>query len=327
MSALCECGITAADGGLLTARVRAEGVRIAGVDLQLQRPLQILRGLDGRTPEECLRLLPLLFPMCGSAHALAALQAVESAAGIAADPAHEAARATLVLADAMAAHVWRECIDWMHLLQVPAEPALVAAARGLVGQIARASYPDGDWCRPGGGRLAPDLAALEQAREVVSHLQAGLQQLQASERVQDAAHLALAGAGALWRGWLQRSIADQADATRASLQVLAARLKSTGALLPVPAAAEPCERLDGSGQGSVQTARGPLEYRLTLAQGRWMGCEVRSPTDRTFAPGGPATHLLARLHQAHDPLRAVRWVIAALDPCVAVEVRAAGTQA
>ena len=27
-----------------------------------------------------------------------------------------------------------------------------------------------------------------------------------------------------------------------------------------------------------------------------------------------------------DPLRAVRWVIAALDPCVAVEVRAAGTQ-
>ena len=98
------------------------------------------------------------------------------------------------------------------------------------------------------------------------------------------------------------------------------------ALLPVPAAAEPCERLDGSGQGSVQTARGPLEYRLTLAQGRWRDCEVRSPTDRTFAPGGPATHLLARLHQAHDPLRAVRWVIAALDPCVAVEVRAAGTQ-
>lgn len=140
-------------------------------------------------------------------------------------------------------------------------------------------------------------------------------------------HQALAGAGALWRGWLQRSIADQGDASRANLQTLAARLKSTGALLPVPAAADPCERLDGSGQGSVQTARGPLEYRLTLAQGRWIDCQIKSPTDRTFAPGGPATQLLARLHQANDPLRAVRWVIAALDPCVAVEVRAAASQA
>ncbi len=327
MSAARAFGIAAADDGLLTARVRAEGVRIAGVDLQLLRPLQILKGLSGRTPEECLRLLPLLFPLCGSAHALAALQAVEDAAGIVPDPAHVAARATLVLADAMAAHVWRECIDWMQLLQLPAESAPVAAARRLVGQIARASYPDGDWCRPGGGRLAPDVAALEQACAALSQLQSGLQQLQASERVQAGIHQALAGAGALWRGWLQRSIADQGDASRANLQTLAARLKSTGALLPVPAAADPCERLDGSGQGSVQTARGPLEYRLTLAQGRWIDCQIKSPTDRTFAPGGPATQLLARLHQANDPLRAVRWVIAALDPCVAVEVRAAASQA
>lgn len=327
MTAPGASGIAAADGGTLIARVRADGSRIAGVDLQLQRPLRILKALEGRTPEECLRLLPLLFPLCGSAHALAALQAVENAAGIAPDPAHVSARSTLALADAMAAHVWRECIDWMHLLQLPAEPAPVAAARRLVGQIARASYPDGDWRRPGGGRLAPDMAALEQACEALAQLQSDLQRLQASERVQDGIHQALAGAGSLWRGWLQRSISELADATRASLQILAARLKSTGMLLPVPAAADPCERLDGSGQGSVQTARGPLEYHLTMAQGRWMGCEVRSPTDRTFAPGGPATQLLARLHQAHDPLRAVRWVIAALDPCVAVEVRAAGTQA
>lgn len=323
MNAPATSGIDAADGGILVARVRADGSRIAGVDLQLQRPLRILTALEGRQPEEVLRLLPLLFPLCGSAHALAALQAVENAAGIAPDPAHVSARSTLALADAMAAHVWRECIDWMQLLQVPAEPATVAAARSIVGQIARASYPDGDWCRPGGGRLAPDMLGLEQACEAIAQLQSDLQRLQASERVQDGIHLALAGTGALWRGWLQRSLAELADATRASLQILAARLRSTGALLPVPAAASYCEQLDGSGQGSVQTARGPLECRLTLVQGRWRDCQVKSPTDRTFAPGGPATQLLARLHQAYDPLRAVRWVIAALDPCVPVEVRAA----
>lgn len=315
------------DGGLLTAWVQAQGGRIAGVDLQLQRPLEVLKGLDGRAPAECLRLLPNLFPLCGSAHALAALQAVEAAAGIALEPAHLAVRGTLALADAMAAHVWRECIDWMALLDLPAVPAPVAAARRLVGRIAAACYPDGDWCRPGGGRLAPDAAALAQAREDLALLQAALRQVQALGRLQDAVAQALAGTGSQWQGWLQHSFRELADATGASLTVLAARLKSTSALLPAPAAAEFPERLDGCGEGSVQTARGPLEYRVTLAAGRWMDCRLEAPTDRSFAPGGPAAQLLAQLRQAGDPLRAVRWIIAGLDPCVAVLVRAGGRPA
>lgn len=325
MSAAGAAGMVAADSGVLIARVRADGCRVDGVDLQLQRPLRILNGLEGRTPDDCLRLLPKLFPLCGSAHALAALEAVENAAGIVPDPAHVAARATLAIADAVAAHIWRECIDWMQLLALPMEPAPVAAARKLVAQIARASYPDGDWCRPGGGRLSPDLPALQQAREHLAELQSGLQSLRAGERVQGGIDQALAGAGALWRGWLQRSFEELANGTRAGLGILAARLQSSAVLLPSPAAADLTRQWAGTGQGSVQTARGPLEYRVTLAGGRWVGCQVEAPTDRQFAPGGPAVQLLAHLRQARDPLRAVRWIIAAFDPCVAVELRSADT--
>jgi hypothetical protein len=48
-----------------------------------------------------------------------------------------------------------------------------------------------------------------------------------------------------------------------------------------------------------------------------------APTDRIFCADGPVAQMLDRLARADDPLRTVRWVLAAWDPCIEVRVEAA----
>lgn len=129
--------ITAADrmikpsAGVLTASVRFHGQVIEAIDLKLERPLQVLAGLHGKRPADCLRLLPLLFPLCGTAHASAALQAIEAAASVVPEPVHALARSALAMAVRLAAEVWRTCIDWALLTQTgSAEAGRAGAASG-----------------------------------------------------------------------------------------------------------------------------------------------------------------------------------------------------
>jgi hypothetical protein len=88
--------------------------------------------------------------------------------------------------------------------------------------------------------------------------------------------------------------------------------RAEAAFAPRAAAAAP-----GDARAVVATARGPLRWRLSVADGRVTGAEVRAPTDWTLAPGGPAAGLLTGL-----PVRpgAVARALAAADPCGGLDV-------
>jgi hypothetical protein len=90
---------------------QANGVRIAS-----GRPDAAARLLLGKTPEQVLDTVPLLFTLCGNAQAYAALQACRAALDMEPEPELDAARDMLVQLETLREHAWRILLDWPHFL-------------------------------------------------------------------------------------------------------------------------------------------------------------------------------------------------------------------
>lgn len=147
--------------GSVAVRLETAAGRVRAVSVQVRRP-SAARALCGRTPEEAMRLVPLLFSLCGTAQSLAAAGALEGALGLDARP-HAAARALLAEAEAATNHAWQVLIDWPARLGDAPQPRELAGLRAAAAAIRPALYPARDGLRPGGGGLRPDRAALTTA--------------------------------------------------------------------------------------------------------------------------------------------------------------------
>ena len=82
------------------------------VKVDLKEPADVTGLLTGRTPEDVIRLIPALYSLCGTAHASAAAEALEAAAGRGADPVTRRHRAALVLMERAREHILRIALDW-----------------------------------------------------------------------------------------------------------------------------------------------------------------------------------------------------------------------
>ncbi|TRW89767.1 nickel-dependent hydrogenase large subunit [Candidatus Methylobacter oryzae] len=83
-----------------------------GVNIASSRPDTIAQVLTGKTPEQVLDTVPLLFSLCGNAQAYAALQACRVALGMTAEPELDSARDMLVQLETLREHAWRILLDW-----------------------------------------------------------------------------------------------------------------------------------------------------------------------------------------------------------------------
>lgn len=70
------------------------------------------------------------------------------------------------------------------------------------------------------------------------------------------------------------------------------------------------------GAGLVETARGPLAYFTTVADGRLAQLRNVAPTEWNFHPTGPFMTAIAAAPKVPDPAQAARWLAASFDPCV-----------
>jgi len=86
--------------------------KVTGVNIASSRPEAIAQVFIGKTPEQVLDTVPLLFTLCGNAQAYAALQACRAALGMAAEPALDSARDMLVQLETLREHAWRILLDW-----------------------------------------------------------------------------------------------------------------------------------------------------------------------------------------------------------------------
>jgi coenzyme F420-reducing hydrogenase alpha subunit len=100
---------------------------VTGVQIASSRPDAIAKVLIGKTPDQVLDTVPLLFTLCGNAQAYAALSACRAALGMEAESDTDSARDMLVQLETLREHVWRISLDWpVFVGLVPDKKALAA---------------------------------------------------------------------------------------------------------------------------------------------------------------------------------------------------------
>jgi coenzyme F420-reducing hydrogenase alpha subunit len=334
----------------LTVTLGVEDGRVARVAIASTRSPQAARLLAGRAPAQATQLLSTVFSLCGTAQTLAALAAIEAAAGTAVSPDHHTARRQMLRAETVAEHLLGMARDWPEVLGEAPDLSAVKPLRPAVAACRKALYPDGDWHRPGGGRLAPDEAALESVsgtlKSAADHVLPGIA-ARLLRRVADAG-LTEFGASPVplmppdAAGRLGERLA--ADADFAALpdldgtvhetgplarhpmggNGLLARLQARGAevnallLSPPPLKAEEGW---GGGLGAVEAARGLLLHHVRLDAGTIADFRILAPTEWNLHPNGPlALGLVGTAADEGLEWRA-RLLCLALDPCVACRIR------
>ncbi|TAL41495.1 MAG: Ni,Fe-hydrogenase I large subunit, partial [Methylovulum sp.] len=101
---------------------QATGARIAS-----SRPDAAARVLLGKTPEQVLDTVPLLFTLCGNAQAYAALLVCRAALGMAGEPELDTGRDMLVQLETLREHAWRILLDWPGFIGIAPDKKVLAA--------------------------------------------------------------------------------------------------------------------------------------------------------------------------------------------------------
>ncbi len=93
------------DAGKLKITLWCENGKVR-VEIESARPLHTSRLFIGKTPEQTLKILPLLFNVCGVAQSFAAFTACSQALGIIENPVETAARNFLLNVEIVREHTW-----------------------------------------------------------------------------------------------------------------------------------------------------------------------------------------------------------------------------
>lgn len=154
--------------GRLHIEVVWGGKTVRAVFIRSSRPFGAIRIMEGKTLQQAVAGVPMLFSACGRAQGVAAVMAAEAALGIDAPETVRAVRMRLALGEIIHEYLWRTLIDW------PTEAGVrprVQALAGMRRTLAAALEPlaTGGWNRIGAATLADNgelwLAALRELRD------------------------------------------------------------------------------------------------------------------------------------------------------------------
>src|SRR5664279_1213609 len=117
----------------LEQQIRLDAVpvdgRLVAIGLTTTRTSGLADSLAAQPLEDVPQVLARLFPLCGTAHAIAGLAAIEAALGIEVSPAQRDFRELMLLAEHGAALGWRILMDWPPLLGRPSDVRACANIR------------------------------------------------------------------------------------------------------------------------------------------------------------------------------------------------------
>ena len=317
------------DPGCVRLRLRVDDGRVAAAAVASERP-SVGQALRGRAADAAVRLVPLLFALCGQAQGRAATLALAAARGdgcpAGLDPA--------IQGEALREHLWRWLLDLPALLGLPVmqlEYVCAAAAIQSGRRDELAALLNG----PAITDLQRRLVVLDEPAAAAPRL---LPPLDARASLDwwprlDAEFCRLpqwqgaaAETGAIGRqgGTAQALAAPLAARWLARLDELRAwaegkaQVGAAGTASAVPVVAGAPKR----GRALVETARGVLMHEIELDGERIADYLIVAPTEWNFHPQGPLAGWLTG-RDATDPetLRAfAARAVAALDPCVRWEL-------
>jgi len=178
----------------VTLTLTAKAGRVARCRVTRHRPGSPAAVLVGQTPDRAVRLVGVLFSLCGTAQRAAALQALEAALAVPVAPAVIAARQALVLIEALDQGIVRLGLSWAPLVGCAGEAgALRDLRRQMEGARAEIIGAVEGWARIGGGSGAASWPPSALA-DRVSTLRAGLGRWLPDAQTR-------AGSVARWRAW------------------------------------------------------------------------------------------------------------------------------
>jgi len=123
---------------LFPQRAKNEQVKVTS-----SRPVQASRVLIGKTPEQALSIIPLLFSICGIAQSHTALSALQKCLGIESNATEVAAHNMLVLIENAKEHLLRIALDWPKLFSLEPDVLKLSYLSQLTGQFRAALYEQG----------------------------------------------------------------------------------------------------------------------------------------------------------------------------------------
>lgn len=308
-----KLGLTVVGGRIDAVRVASERPAVAGL-------------LRGRDADQAVRLVPLLFALCGRAQGRAAELALAAARG-----GEQAAMLDAAIQrEALRENLWRWLLDLPLLVGGSAmREEFVAALRWL--EDGRRGELGGLLAGAGIADLVWRLAAMEDVTDVAPRL---LSALDAAESLRHWPRLdaefcsrplwqgAAAETGALARaggaGSSAPALASRWMARLRELRDWADGREKVGA--PGTVSAAPVD--SGVGRALVETARGLLMHEVVLDGGKIADYLIAAPTEWNFHPQGPLVAWLAGRDAAdRDAVQGLAGrAVAALDPCVRWEL-------
>ena len=313
------------DPGCVRLRLGSAGGQIITVSVASDRPA-VAQALRGRPADEAVRLVPLLFALCGKAQGRAAELALDAARGRDCAAHIDAA----IQAEVMREHLWRWLLDLPPLLgeaplqaEFRAGAACIAAGRraelaGLLdapcfANMSRRLLAETDGVDPA-SRLLPQMDA-QASLTAWPQFDAGFcrephwlgraAETGALSRRQGAA----VTASAMAARWLARL---------EELRDWAAGREKVGA----GGTASAVQAAPGRGRALAETSRGLLMHEIALDGDRIADYFIVAPTEWNFHPQGPLAGWLGG-RDAGDRAALQSFAaraVAALDPCVRWEL-------
>jgi hypothetical protein len=126
--------------GRIDIELACRAAAVRRVDVRSSRPLRASRVLEGGSPDEALERLPLVFSVCATAQAEAALSACEQALVSTPAAAHKQAREMLVWMETAREHLLRILLDWPAFADEPLAREGLPRVMQLLPELSRALY-------------------------------------------------------------------------------------------------------------------------------------------------------------------------------------------
>ena len=129
--------------GLITVDLNLLANGKTQVNVLSNRPVQACQIMVGKTPEQVLTMLPLMFSVCGVAQARSALMAITQQLEMKLPHAAETGRDFLVIMETAREQLLRIFMDWPELFDLPHNNKLFPYISGLLNAVKPALFKDG----------------------------------------------------------------------------------------------------------------------------------------------------------------------------------------
>ena len=155
-------------------RIALDPGRAGLAEVHNPRSESIIARLAGWSHAQAARSLRSLLPICGAAHTVALLAAIEGALDVEIDPAQQAARRAVVEVECLLSVAWRVLVDWAMLLDGEPLSGPLRDIRRTGAALEHAIFGTAAWAVAGGIGLAPDVAAAARASGDLEEMLHGL---------------------------------------------------------------------------------------------------------------------------------------------------------